>query len=144
MLALWVALRNAAPVIGGAIIFGINSSINASGAVSLDTYLAIIGIMCAGPFIALLLSHPRQVQRKDGAAIVFRETGWLLSLSEWWSVVASKNVSETLRSDSAVRRADGNLQMLLLCPLFFTSWFYGSYIGRYLPFFLRQTMLTRI
>lgn len=128
MLALWVALRNAAPFIGGAIIFGINSSINASGAVSLNTYLAIIGIMCAGPFIALLLSHPSQVQRKDGLAIVFRKTGWLLSLSEWWSVVASKNVSTILRYRCPKGRPQFS-QMLLLCPLFFTSWFYGSYIG---------------
>ncbi|KAL4264837.1 unc-93 family protein [Pleurotus pulmonarius] len=110
MLALWVALRNAAPLIGGAIIFGINASINASGAVSLDTYLAIIGIMCAGPFVALLLSHPSKVQRTDGVAIVLRKTGWVRSLAEWWAVVASRD-------------------MLLLCPLFFTSWFYGSYIG---------------
>ncbi|KAF4562925.1 hypothetical protein EYR40_007362 [Pleurotus pulmonarius] len=110
MLALWVALRNAAPLIGGAIIFGINASINASGAVSLDTYLAIIGIMCAGPFIALLLSDPGKVQRTDGVAIVLRRTGWVRSLAEWWAVVASRD-------------------MLLLCPLFFTSWFYGSYIG---------------
>ncbi|KAJ8522395.1 hypothetical protein ONZ45_g1042 [Pleurotus djamor] len=110
MLGLWVLLRSAAPVIGGAVIFGINHSIDSSGAVSLNTYLAIIGIMCAGPFIALLLSHPSKVQRKDGVPIVFRTAGWTQTFTEWWSVVASRN-------------------MLLLAPLFFTSWFYGSYIG---------------
>jgi len=105
-----VFMRNAAPVIGGAIIFGLNSSINASGAVSLQTYLVIIGIMCAGPFIALLLSHPSKVQRTDGVKIVFRKTGWAQTFKEWIKVVTSRNI-------------------LLLCPLFFTSWFYNSYIG---------------
>lgn len=110
MLALWVFMRNAAPVIGGAIIFGLNATLDASGGVSLQTYLVIIGIMCAGPFIALLLSNPNKVQRKDGVKIVFRKTGWSQTMFEWYKVVSSPNI-------------------LLLCPLFFTSWFYGSYIG---------------
>ncbi|KAJ6597271.1 major facilitator superfamily domain-containing protein [Mycena vulgaris] len=110
MLGLWVFMRNAAPVIGGAIIFGLNHSVDSSGGVSLQTYLVIIGIMCAGPFISLLLSHPEKVQRKDGVKIVFRKTGWVKTLTEWWKIVCSPDI-------------------LLLCPLFFTSWFYGSYIG---------------
>ncbi len=92
MLALWVALRNAAPLIGGALIFGLNSATDASGGVSLETYVAIIGIMCAGPFVALLLSDPGKVQRTDGVAIVLRKTGWVRSLAEWWAVVASRDV----------------------------------------------------
>ncbi|KAJ6618791.1 major facilitator superfamily domain-containing protein [Mycena sp. CBHHK59/15] len=110
MLGLWVFMRNAAPVIGGAIIFGLNNAIDSTGGVSLQTYLVIIGIMCAGPFISLLLSHPEKVQRKDGVKIVFRKTGWVQTLTEWWKIVCSSDI-------------------LLLCPLFFTSWFYGSYIG---------------
>jgi len=110
MLGLWVFMRTAAPVIGGAIIFGLNSGIDSSGAVSLKTYLTIIGIMCAGPFIALLLSHPSKVQRKDGVKIVLRKTGWSQTFTEWYKIVSSPDI-------------------LLLCPLFFTSWFYGSYIG---------------
>ncbi|KAJ3787348.1 major facilitator superfamily domain-containing protein [Lentinula aff. detonsa] len=110
MLALWVFMRNAAPVIGGAIIFGLNSSLDSSGGVSLETYLVIIGIMCAGPFIATLLSHPENVQRKDGVKIRMRMAGWRQTFNEWYQVVCSANI-------------------LLLCPLFFTSWFYGSYIG---------------
>jgi MFS family permease len=110
MLGLWVFMRNTAPVIGGAIIFGLNNQIDSSGGVSLKTYLVIIGIMCAGPFISLLLSHPEKVQRKDGVKIVFRKTGWAQTFSEWWKIVCSPDI-------------------LLLCPLFFTSWFYGSYIG---------------
>ncbi|KAJ3993667.1 hypothetical protein F5050DRAFT_1810317 [Lentinula boryana] len=110
MLALWVFMRNAAPVIGGAIIFGLNSSLDSSGGVSLETYLVIIGIMCAGPFIATLLSHPENVQRKDGVKIRMRKAGWRQTFNEWYRVVCSANI-------------------LLLCPLFFTSWFYGSYIG---------------
>lgn len=93
MLALWVFMRNAAPVIGGAIIFGLNSALDSTGGVSLKTYLVIIGIMCAGPFISLLLSHPDKVQRKDGVKIVFRQMGWKRTMYEWFTVVCSPNVS---------------------------------------------------
>ncbi|KAF7363783.1 MFS general substrate transporter [Mycena sanguinolenta] len=110
MLGLWVFMRSAAPVIGGAIIFALNNKIDSSGGVSLRTYLTLIGIMCAGPFISLLLSHPEKVQRKDGVKIAFRKMGWTQTFSEWWKIVCSPDI-------------------LLLCPLFFTSWFYGSYIG---------------
>ncbi|KAF5373823.1 hypothetical protein D9758_000819 [Tetrapyrgos nigripes] len=110
MLGLWVFMRNAAPVIGGAIIFGLNHSTDSSGGVSLETYLVIIGIMCAGPFIALLLSPPEKVQRRDGVRIVMRKAGWVQTFTEWYRVVSNRDI-------------------LLLCPLFFTSWFYGSYIG---------------
>ncbi|KIY50808.1 hypothetical protein FISHEDRAFT_38238 [Fistulina hepatica ATCC 64428] len=110
MLGLWVFMRNAAPVIGGAIIFSLNHNTDSTGAVSLKTYLVIIGIMCAGPFIALLISPPEKVQRKDGKRIVFRKTGWRQTATEFWKVVSSPN-------------------LLLFFPLFFTSWFYNSYIG---------------
>ncbi|KAJ3565006.1 hypothetical protein NP233_g7912 [Leucocoprinus birnbaumii] len=110
MLGLWVFMRNAAPVIGGAIIFGLNAKLDSTGAVSLETYLVIIGIMCAGPFIALLLSKPEKVQRRDGVKIAFRKMEWSQTPYEFWKVISSRYI-------------------LLLCPLFFTSWFYNSYIG---------------
>uniref|UniRef100_D8PVA7 Major facilitator superfamily (MFS) profile domain-containing protein n=1 Tax=Schizophyllum commune (strain H4-8 / FGSC 9210) TaxID=578458 RepID=D8PVA7_SCHCM len=110
MLGLWVFMRSAAPVVGGAIIFGLNIKEDSAGAVSLVTYLVLIGIMCAGPFISLLISSPDKVQRRDGKPIHFRKTGWMQTFKEWFQVVSSPNI-------------------LLLCPLFFTSWFYGSYIG---------------
>ncbi|KAF9259716.1 hypothetical protein L218DRAFT_874130 [Marasmius fiardii PR-910] len=110
MLGLWVFMRSIAPCIGGAIILGLNSDTDSTGGVSLATYLAVIAIMCCGPFFALLLSAPEKVQRKDGKKIEWRRTGWIRATEEWWRVATSKD-------------------MLLLCPLFFTSWFYGSYIG---------------
>ncbi|KAH8920221.1 MFS general substrate transporter [Atractiella rhizophila] len=110
MLALWVFMRSAGPVIGGAIIFGLNHSADSTGAVSLTTYLVIIGIMCAGPFIALLISPPSKVVRKDGRPIKFRKITPMEATKGWWRSVMSP-------------------QILLLCPLFFTSWFSGSYIG---------------
>jgi hypothetical protein len=92
MLGLWVFMRTAAPVIGGAIIFGLNSKLDSSGGVSLETYLVIIGIMCAGPFIATLLSKPEQVQRKDGVKIQLRKAGWKQTFSEWYRIVSSPDV----------------------------------------------------
>ena len=96
MLGLWVFMRNAAPVIGGAIIFGLNHAIDSSGGVSLQTYLVIIGIMCAGPFISLLLSRPEQVQRKDGVKIELRKTGWKQTFHEWYTVVCYRDVRRRL------------------------------------------------
>ncbi|KAF9259715.1 MFS general substrate transporter [Marasmius fiardii PR-910] len=110
MLGLWVFMRSIAPCIGGAIILGMNSNTDSTGGVSLTTYIAIIAIMCCGPFFALLLSAPEKVQRKDGKKVEWRRAGWSQATKEWWRVATSKD-------------------MLLLCPLFFTSWFYGSYIG---------------
>lgn len=66
--------------------------------------------MCAGPFISLLLSRPDQVQRLDGVRITLRKTGWKRTLVEF-------------------ARVNSNRDMLMLFPLFFTSWFYGSYVG---------------
>ncbi|KAG7086164.1 hypothetical protein E1B28_002126 [Marasmius oreades] len=110
MLGLWVFMRSIAPCIGGAIILGLNSETDSSGGVSLTTYIAIIVIMCLGPFFALLLSAPEKVQRKDGRRVGWRRAGFVQASKEWWRVASSKD-------------------MLLLCPLFFTSWFYNSYIG---------------
>ncbi|KAK7034064.1 hypothetical protein VNI00_012495 [Paramarasmius palmivorus] len=110
MLSLWVFMRSAAPVIGGAIILGLNSTLDARGGVSLTTYIVIICIMCVGPFIALLLSAPEKVQRKDGRPVVLRKVGLAQSTKEWLRVVSSKD-------------------MLFIFPLCYTSWFYGSYIG---------------
>ncbi|KAK4703644.1 hypothetical protein P7C70_g2577, partial [Phenoliferia sp. Uapishka_3] len=110
LLGIWVALRNAGPVIGGAIILGLNHGADSSGAVSLKTYIAIIAIMCCGPFIALLISRPERVQRKDGVKIAMRKTGWRQGGREWCSVAKNKN-------------------MYLLFPLFFCSWFSSSYTG---------------
>jgi hypothetical protein len=93
MLAFWVFMRNAAPVIGGAIIFGLNAKLDSSGGVSLRTYLTIIGIMCAGPFIALLLSPPEKVQRRDGVKIAFRQQELGRTLSEFYRVITSRDVS---------------------------------------------------
>lgn len=93
MLGLWVFMRNAAPVIGGAIIFGLNAKLDSTGGVSLQTYLVIIGIMCAGPLIALLLSPPEKVQRKDGVKIVFRKMGWARTMYEFYKVISSRDVS---------------------------------------------------
>lgn len=77
----------------GAIIFGLNNKTDSSGGVSLNTYLVIIGIMCAGPFIALLASQPEKVQRKDGVKIVLRNVPWKQTLKEWIRVLSSKDVS---------------------------------------------------
>lgn len=59
MLGLWVFMRNAGPVIGGAIIFGVNSKLDSSGAVSLKTYLVIIGEILQSMRFCVELTIPR-------------------------------------------------------------------------------------
>jgi len=85
-------MRTAAPVIGGAIIFGLNAKLDSPGSVSLHTYVVIIGIMGAGPFISLLISNPDQVQRRDGVKIYLRKQGWSQTIRQFFKVLSSQNV----------------------------------------------------
>lgn len=110
ILSLWAFMHNAAKIVGGSIIFSLNSHRTTKGAVSLQTYLAIIGVMCIGPFLSLLLSKPEKVQRRDGVKITFRKMSWSRTLYEFYKVVSSRSV-------------------LLLCPWFFTQWLYNAYVG---------------
>lgn len=98
MLGLWVLMRSAAPVIGGAIIFGLNAKLDSAGSVSLHTYVVIIGIMCAGPFISLLISNPDQVQRRDGVKIYLRKQGWGQTIRRFFKVLSSQNVRSFCKS----------------------------------------------
>ncbi len=92
MLGLWVLMRTAGPVIGGAIIFVLNAKSDSIGGISLETYLVIIGIMCFGPFISLLLSPPEKVQRKDGVKITFRKMDWTRTMYEFYTVISLPDV----------------------------------------------------
>jgi len=98
MLGLWVLMRSAAPVIGEAVIFGLNAKLDSAGSVSLHTYVVIIGIMCAGPFISLLISNPDQVQRRDGVKIYLRKQGWGQTIRRFFKVLSSQNVRSFCKS----------------------------------------------
>ena len=73
-ITIWVFMRNLGPIVGGAILLGLNVSTDGTGAVSLDSYAVIMSIMCLCPFVALLLAEPNKVQRRDGSEIFVART----------------------------------------------------------------------
>ncbi|WWD18878.1 hypothetical protein CI109_103333 [Kwoniella shandongensis] len=111
-ISIWVFMRNLGPIVGGAILLGLNISTKGTGSVSLNSYAAIMSIMCLCPFVALLLASPERVQRKDGSKIVVTKTNAKTELKRTLTFLSSRKV-------------------LLLLPIFFTSWFYDSYISTF-------------
>lgn len=67
MIGIWTAFRDFGPLIGGAISLSLNVKDANAGAVSYNTYLALIGLQCVGLPAALLLSSEAKVRRPDGS-----------------------------------------------------------------------------
>ncbi|QGI82107.1 hypothetical protein CEK25_008836 [Fusarium fujikuroi] len=68
-LGYWLTYRLSGQILGGAINLGLNADRNEAGKVSYTVYLIFIALQAVGPFVALLLSKPHQVQRKDGVTV---------------------------------------------------------------------------
>ena len=68
-LGIWITFRNLGQLVGGSINLGMNSSSNSSGSVNINVYFIFIALECIGFPASFLLSHPEQVQRKDGTLI---------------------------------------------------------------------------
>lgn len=66
----WLTYRLSGQIIGGAVNIGLNVHRSEAGSVSYTVYILFIAIQAAGPFVALLLNRPSQVQRKDGKKVV--------------------------------------------------------------------------
>lgn len=69
-LGYWLTYRLSGQIIGGAVNIGLNVDRNEAGSVSYTVYILFIAIQAAGPFVAMLLNRPSQVQRKDGKKVV--------------------------------------------------------------------------
>ncbi|BGP49095.1 hypothetical protein JCM10450v2_004974 [Rhodotorula kratochvilovae] len=108
----WVFMRNLGPVVGGAILLAVNIRTDGAGSVSLSSFAIFVGLMCAAPFFALLLASPEKVQRKDGTRVVLHKTSWKAELKQ-------------------TKRFLTNRRVLLLLPIFFTSWWADSFISTY-------------
>ncbi|KAI6596971.1 hypothetical protein MCOR06_002274 [Pyricularia oryzae] len=74
----WLTYRLSGQILGGAINLGLNADRNGAGQVSYTVFLVFIAIQSAGPLIALLLSPPAKVQRKDGKRVQLAIT------QNWW------------------------------------------------------------
>lgn len=112
MIAIWVACRNMGPIVGGAILLSLNVRTNGTGSISLNSYAVFVGITSAAPFIALLLAPAAKVQRTDGTKVVVRPTNWRNELKSSYRTLTSRKI-------------------LLLVPLFFTSWWADSFVSTY-------------
>ncbi|KAH7390568.1 cytochrome c oxidase subunit 1 [Pyrenochaeta sp. MPI-SDFR-AT-0127] len=78
LVAYWITWTCVGRVLGGAINLGLNHHQNKGGKVSYTVYLVFIALQCLGPFAALLLNRPSQVQRSDGKPVVLAtfESPW--------------------------------------------------------------------
>ncbi|KAF4547824.1 MFS-type transporter-like protein 19 [Elsinoe fawcettii] len=69
VLGYWLTYRLFGQILGGAINLGLNADRNEAGKVSYTVYLIFIALQCMGPFVALFLNKPEQVQRTDGRKV---------------------------------------------------------------------------
>ncbi|WRT64918.1 uncharacterized protein IL334_001857 [Kwoniella shivajii] len=65
MLAIWQSLYTLATIIGGFINLFLNLDVKVKGGLKPKTYLVFVALNCLAPFVSMLLSNPKQVQRKD-------------------------------------------------------------------------------
>ncbi|KAJ4987136.1 duf895 domain membrane protein [Stagonosporopsis vannaccii] len=116
-LAYWLAYRNSGAILGGAINLAFNYSGRSLGKLDWKTYIVFVVLQCLGPAVAMLLSNPEQVQRKNGTKVKTMP-----------KIPAKVELKETLRL--LLRK-----EMFLLIPYFcYVTWslpYIGSYMSLY-------------
>ncbi|KAI1634105.1 major facilitator superfamily transporter [Biscogniauxia mediterranea] len=65
----WLTFRLVGQIAGGAINLGLNADRDQAGQVTYTVYLIFIAIQATGPFVALFLTKPSNVERRDGKAV---------------------------------------------------------------------------
>lgn len=116
MVGLWMAIRQLAPLIGGAISLSLNVKSGSAGKVSYNTYLAFIGMQCIGVPAVLLLSPPHKVIRPDGT-----------------HPPSLKSKDVTLKGElKAIWKTATQPHMLLLIPIFISGTWGTTYQSNYL------------
>nr|XP_036577582.1 DUF895 domain membrane protein [Colletotrichum truncatum]KAF6784580.1 DUF895 domain membrane protein [Colletotrichum truncatum] len=113
-LAIWQTAKAAGPIVGGAINLGLNANRKTTGSISSSTYIVFIVIMCLGLPIALCLSPPTKVWRRDGTRIITNTS------SSWGAEF------------KAVGKLFISRRILLLLPAFFISYFYNGFMSTWL------------
>ncbi|WFD29879.1 hypothetical protein MSPP1_000893 [Malassezia sp. CBS 17886] len=76
--AYWLMHRMMGQMMGGAINLGLNAKAKGAGSLSSETYIVFVVLQCLSPVIALLLSLPKQVQRRNGTPvhIALKPSAW--------------------------------------------------------------------
>ncbi|CAO1613788.1 unnamed protein product [Sympodiomycopsis kandeliae] len=109
----WLMFRVLGQLIGGAINLGLNADNNAKGSIATNTYIVFIVIQCLGPAVALLLSSPHKVQRKDRTPVKL-------------------NLEGSVKSEClAVARLLCRKEVYLILPLIWTATFSESLTSTY-------------
>ncbi|PCG98012.1 Major facilitator superfamily domain, general substrate transporter [Penicillium occitanis (nom. inval.)] len=83
-LGFWLSFRVSGQILGGAVNLGINAKDNHAGKVSYTVFELFIALQALAPFVGLLLSPPKKVQRTDGLPVRLRifEQSWTAELKE--------------------------------------------------------------
>ncbi|KAH7171232.1 major facilitator superfamily domain-containing protein [Dactylonectria macrodidyma] len=68
-LGYWLTYRLGGQILGGAINLGLNADRDEAGKVSYTVFLVFIAIQATGPLVALFLTKPEEVERKDGKKV---------------------------------------------------------------------------
>lgn len=113
-LNIWLWFRTGGPLIGGAIVLGLNHSGAAKhkGKIDPKTYLIFVALQCLAAPVAFLLSPPEKVQRSDGSRVIVKaEPSFRAELKALWNVCKRKDI-------------------LLLLPVFWAAYF-NQYNGNF-------------
>jgi len=115
---IWLWFRTGGPLVGGAIVLALNNDASAKkkSKVRYETYLIFIALQCIACPVALALSPPEKVQRKDGSKVVIKaERSFAGELKALWRTSKRKDV-------------------LLLLPVFYAAYF-NQYNGNFKTYY---------
>ncbi|KAJ5913380.1 hypothetical protein N7504_002263 [Penicillium tannophilum] len=111
---IWLWFRTGGPLVGSAIVLGLNHSAGAEskGKVGSETYLIFVALQCLAVPFAIFLTRPEKVQRSDGSVVkVVQQESWRAEMVELWKVTHRKDI-------------------LLLLPVFWAAYF-NQYTGNF-------------
>ncbi|KAH6645941.1 major facilitator superfamily domain-containing protein [Truncatella angustata] len=115
---IWLWFRTGGPLVGGAIVLGLNHSSGqkTKGKVGYETYLVFIALQCIAAPLALALSPPEKVQRSDGSKVIIKtEKTFSGEFRALWEVSKRKDI-------------------LLLLPIFWAAYF-NQYTGNFSTYY---------
>ncbi|CAG8211190.1 unnamed protein product [Penicillium salamii] len=115
---IWLWFRTGGPLLGGAIVLGLNHSGDAhkKGKVGSETYLIFVALQCLAVPVAYWLTPPSKVQRNDGSKVkIVLQDSWRDEMKELWKVCKRKEI-------------------LLLLPVFWAAYF-NQYSGNFKTYY---------
>ncbi|KAJ5199324.1 Major facilitator superfamily domain general substrate transporter [Penicillium cf. griseofulvum] len=115
---IWLWFRTGGPLLGGAIVLGLNHAGNAhaKGKVGSQTYLIFVALQCTAVPIAFFLTSPDKVQRTDGSKVrIILQDSWRDEMKELWKVCKRREI-------------------LLLLPVFWAAYF-NMYTGNFKTYY---------